>query len=692
MNPETPLRQVRGVGPARSRALAAAGLETVLDLLRHLPFRWEDRREIVPVAAAVAGRAATFRGRISEIRRIRTRRRSFNLVRALLTDASGAIPVVWFNQPYLFQQLREGDEYLLHGAVRERATEKPAGRELVSPTCESMDRALHGARIAPVYPSLGPGLGPAVLRRLIETVLQDFVPDSVPEPLPDELLERHGLPRLGDALLALHRPAGGVELLNERRSPAHARLIYEELLRMQVSLALLRARETAAPRTLVYRVDDRLRSVVRGLLPFRLTAAQRRVLGEIVADLQGPHPMLRLLQGDVGSGKTLVAALALVVAMESGFQGAFMAPTELLAEQHFATLERLLGDRYRLGLLVGGKGRGSDPARLRQRLAAGEIQLAVGTHALIQEGVEFRRLGLAVVDEQHRFGVRQRALLRRKGEPAEQPDLLVMTATPIPRTLALTAWGDLAVSTLDELPPGRSPVVTELFPARRRGALYQRVREELAAGGRVFVVVPLIDEVEGSAVASLAEAEERVRAELPAWPCVVLHGRLPAAERAQVMRAFAAGDVRVLLATTVVEVGVDVPEAACMVIESAERFGLAQLHQLRGRVGRGARPSCCFALHGRLTAEARRRLAVFARTNDGFEIAEEDLKIRGPGDVLGTRQAGLPALRCARLPDDWEWLERARDDARGLLGRLPSSELSELAALEACRSPIDAPS
>jgi ATP-dependent DNA helicase RecG len=353
-----------------------------------------------------------------------------------------------------------------------------------------------------------------------------------------------------------------------------------------------------------------------------------------------------------------------------------MAPTELLAEQHFSTLERLLGHRYRLGLVVGG--RASDGTRAR--LAAGEIQLAVGTHALIQEGVRFRRLGLAVVDEQHRFGVRQRALLRRKGDQAErteQPDLLVMTATPIPRTLTLTAWGDLAVSTLDELPPGRTPVATEAVPARRRGAVYQRVRAELAAGGRVYVVVPLIEESEGS-TASLAEAEARVRAELAGWPCAVLLGRLPAAERNGVMQDFASGTVRVLLATTVVEVGVDVPEAACMVIESAERFGLAQLHQLRGRVGRGPRPARCFAVHGRLTAEAKRRLEVFTRTNDGFEIAEEDLKIRGPGDVLGTRQAGLPALRHARLPEDWEWLERVRDDARELLARLPERELEAL--------------
>jgi len=662
---------------------------TVLDLLRHVPLRWEDRRTVIPVAAAQAGQAATFRGRLAEVRRIRTRRRGLSLVRAVLKDESGALAIVWFNQPYLFQQLRDGEEYLLYGTVREG---QPAGLELMNPTCEAVDRALHSARIAPVYPSLGSGkssLGPAALRRMIDAVLEDFDPRSVPENLPEEILARRGLPHLGEALLALHRPERAPEAaglapeseerlaLNERRSPAQRRLVYEELLNMQVHLALLRARETAAPRTLVYRVDDRLRGVVRGLLPFRLTAAQKRVLGEIVADLRGPHPMLRLLQGDVGSGKTLVAALALAVALESGFQGAFMAPTELLAEQHFASLERLLGQRYRLGLFVGGR---ADPA-LRARLAAGEIRLAVGTHALIQEGVAFQRLGLAVVDEQHRFGVRQRALLRGKGKRTEQPDLLVMTATPIPRTLALTAWGDLEVSTLDEMPPGRTPVATEVFTAGKRRAVLKKLKEELEAGGRVYVVVPLIEENEKSAATSLEEVEERVKAELAGWPYAVVHGRLPAVERNRIMQSFAAGEVRLLLATTVIEVGVDIPEATCMVIESAERFGLAQLHQLRGRVGRGPRPSRCFAVHGpRLTDEGKRRLEVFARTADGFEIAEEDLKIRGPGDVLGTRQAGLPALRQARLPEDWELVEQARDDARELLGRLGEAELAPLRA------------
>jgi ATP-dependent DNA helicase RecG len=384
--------------------------------------------------------------------------------------------------------------------------------------------------------------------------------------------------------------------------------------------------------------------------------------------------MRRLLQGDVGSGKTIVAALALAAAVESGFQAAFMAPTELLAEQHYANLERLLGGRYRLVLLTGSA---AEAGSLRERLATGEAQLAVGTHALIQETVEFRRLGLTVIDEQHRFGVAQRALLREKGD---RPDLLVMTATPIPRSLALTAYGDLPVSTLDELPPGRSPVRTEVVAAGRRAEVYRRLREAVEAGALAYVVAPLIEESGRLAAASLAGVEQGVREALPGFPLAVLHGRMPAAERERTMRAFAAGEVRVLVATTVIEVGVDVPEATWMVIESAERFGLAQLHQLRGRVGRGAAPATCVALHGRLTETARRRLEVFVSTLDGFVIAEEDLALRGPGDLMGTRQAGVPTLRAARLPADWDWLVQARDDARELLERLDESALKALGA------------
>jgi ATP-dependent DNA helicase RecG len=641
------------VGPARARALAEAGYRTVEELLRHLPFRYEDRRSVRAVSEAVPGSSYTLRGRLTSVRRIRTHRRGFSLVRGVLSDATGSIPVVWFNRPYLASQSLEGEEWLLHGEVRE----SKSGPELLNPSCERPEQAIHGARIAPVYPAAG-GIGPALLRRILDTILETMdLTREVPETLPADLLDRRGLPPLGEALQALHAPHApetDPDELNQRRSPAHQRLIYEELLRLQLGLALLRERERDEARTRHYRIDDRLRGVARSVLPFPLTRAQKKALKEIVDDLQGPKPMLRLLQGDVGSGKTIVAALALVVALENGYQGAFMAPTQLVAEQHYATLRRLLGDRYRLGLFTGNR-----------RPPVGEVQLAVGTHALIQEGVEFRNLGLAVVDEQHRFGVLQRGLLRAKGEA---PDMLVMTATPIPRSLALAAWGDLDVSTIDELPPGRTPVATEVLPQKKRREVYQRLREELTAGGRAYVVFPVIEE-------GVEEMGERVREYLSDFPSAVLHGRMPPADRERTMAAFAAGEVRVLVATTVIEVGVDVPEATWMVIESAERFGLAQLHQLRGRVGRGPRPSRCLALHGKLTEAGERRLNAFAETTDGFRIAEEDLAIRGPGELLGLRQAGLPGFRVARLPEDLDWLRIARDDARELLPRLRELEL-----------------
>jgi len=658
------------VGPARARALAEAGFVTVRDLLFHLPSRWEDRRAVLPVASALAGVTGTFRGRLSGMRRLRTRRRGFSIVRGTLTDDTGSMAVVWFNRPWLAELAEDTEqEWLLHGTVRETGT----GIELLNPDCEKADDddPVHAARIAPVYPAIGK-LGPAALRRIFAMLLDGIDLERIPDPLPAALLARHGLPPLGEALRSLHAPGldDDPDALARRRSPGWLRLIYGELLELQLALARLRQREQRILRTRRYRVDDGIRAVARGVLPFRLTGAQKEALREIVDDLRGPHPMLRLLQGDVGSGKTIVAALALVVALENGYQGAFMAPTELLAEQHFASLRKLLGERYRLGMLTGSN---PDTPRLREALAAGEIQLAVGTHALIQESVRFRNLGLAVIDEQHRFGVLQRD---RLGDKGDHPDLLIMTATPIPRSLALALWGDLAVSTIAELPPGRTPVATEVLPAKRRREVYRRLREALAAAGteeRAYVVFPRIEEseqVSAASAASIAAAGEKVRELLAGIPSAVLHGRTPAAERDRIMRAFAAGEIRALISTTIVEVGVDVPEATWMIVESAERFGLSQLHQLRGRVGRGPRPSCCIAVHGPLNETAERRLRVFGETADGFRIAEEDLAIRGPGDLLGVRQAGLPAFRIARLPDDVEWVERARDDAAALMAQM----------------------
>ncbi|GMU65671.1 MAG: ATP-dependent DNA helicase RecG [Acidobacteriota bacterium] len=666
---DTPLRFLRGVGPQRAEKLAAAGLVTAGDLLYHLPLRYEDRRRVVAPGAVDAPGIWTVRGRLAELRLVRTRRRGFVIVRGRVVDERGALAATWFNQPYLLQRFADGDQVLLHGPVRPT---EGLFHEMVNPSVSGGDAA--SGRIVPVYPAAA-GLGPAVIARLVEQALGTLANDPPREHLPAELRRRYALPTLASAFDELHRPGAGADLaaLESRASAAHHRLIYEELLELQLELAELRAREIKLEKRHRYRIDDETRAVARRILPFRLTAAQKRVVREIVDDLRDPKPMLRLLQGDVGSGKTIVAALALLIAVESGLQGAFMAPTELLAEQHFGNLRRLLGERCRLGLFTSSSG----DAESRRALAAGEIDIAIGTHALIQEGLEFHALALAVIDEQHRFGVAQRRLLQGKGE---RPDVLVMTATPIPRSLALTFYGDLEVSVLDELPPGREPIATEVVPSSRRREVYQRLRAELDSGAQAYVVVPLIEESEEVAAASLELLGAKLREFLAGHPSALLHGRLPAAERDTVMRAFAAGELRVLIATTVIEVGVDVPNATWMVIESAERFGLAQLHQLRGRVGRGRRASRCVAIHGRLSESAERRLEIFATARDGFAVAEADLALRGPGDLLGTRQSGLPRLRVADLVAHRDWVERARADARELLPRLDEPELAPLAS------------
>jgi len=714
----SPLLSLPGIGPVRSRALADAGFETISDLLAHLPARYEDRSRILPVAEAVAAYrdaagesvvapAVTFRGRLERVRRVRLRRRGVSLVRGVLRDPSGSLAVLWFNQPYLASTVDPELEYLLHGTLRSpRATgdeRSAAAPELVNPSCEPAERALAAGAVVPVYPAMGP-FGPAGVRRLLARVFEELDLEEVPDALPEELRARRGLPSLGQALAALHRPGGGsgwtssppdVEELNRRRSPAHRRLIYGELLEQQLALAALR-RERSTLRK-ARRYDDpervaRARTVARAALPFRLTGAQRRALEEIAADLRRPEPMARLLQGDVGSGKTIVALLALVLALECGHQGAFMAPTELLAEQHHRRIADRLARRYRVALLTGSN---PDLATVRRELAAGRIDLAVGTHALIQEEVRFRRLGLVVIDEQHRFGVVQRRLLEGKGD---RPDVLVMTATPIPRTLALTAFGDLEASVIDELPPGREAVTTEIRDAQARPQVYDRLAARLAAGERAYAVYPRIggdgaeadDATEGGDAVPTLESEgaqlvREVARRLggrwrEGWAARV-HGRMDRTEREAAMARFADGRARLLLATTVIEVGVDVAEATAMVIEGAERFGLAQLHQLRGRVGRGRHPSWCVAISGsrELTADGRARLDAFAATADGFEIAERDLEIRGFGDLLGTRQAGLARFRVADPVAHRDLLDLARADAATVAPRLGEERFAALA-------------
>jgi ATP-dependent DNA helicase RecG len=674
---DSPLSDLRGIGPVRGRSLAAAGLRTVRDLLLHLPFRYEDRRTLSSIGEVANEGTYSLFVRISELKRIRVRRRGLTIVKGWVEDETGRLPAVWFNRPYLVQQVEEGQPYLIHGRVRLRAS----GLEMMNASCEPVSEAQLGGRVVSVYSSVG-GIGPATVRRLLRNALQELHLDERSDDVPAILRRRHDLPTWGEAIVGVHQPdeSADVGLLNERQSSFHRRLIYGEFLELQVELAMLRSFETRAEKSHRYRMGEGLRRSMQDVLPFTLTASQDRVLGEILDDLQTPFPMLRLLQGDVGSGKTIVAAMALIAAMENGLQAAFMAPTELLAAQHFRTLKQLLGGRFRMALLTGS---GAGGAAVRRGLTDGSIELVVGTHSLIQETVTFDRLGLAIVDEQHRFGVVQRKILQQKGQ---RPDMLVMTATPIPRSLALTVYGDLSLSVIDELPPGRGEVVTRVVPQERRESVYRWLAERLESGGQAYVVFPVIDEGPQPHPASLSEQGEAVRKKLALWPSAVLHGRVEVEERDRIMESFAAGEIRLLVATTIIEVGVDVPRATVMLIDSAERFGLAQLHQLRGRVGRGGEKSFCVAMHGPLTEEAEQRLAVFEGTNDGFRIAEADLEIRGPGDLLGKRQAGEPLFRVANLVADGSWLERARSDAEELLDDLEVEDAGPFMKRMECRA------
>jgi len=662
MDLAAPVQFVKGVGPQRAAALAGLGVATAEDLLNHIPLRYEDRRRFARIAELQPGMRVSVSGTIAVAGLRRARRMTLYEIR--LEDDSGRLKALWFNQPFLKDVLQRGTRVVLFGLVERDAA---GGRLLAmaSPQYEVFDDrdapGVHTGRIVPVYEKLGPLTGKG-LRRIL-TRLAGEVPAGLADPLPEGVRERLGVMGRGEAIRRIHDPGDfDLSALNAARSPAHVRLILEEFFLFQLGLALRRQGLRGHRKGIAFEVTDRTRDAVKRILPFPLTGAQKRVLREIADDMRSPHPMNRLVQGDVGAGKTMVALLAMVVALESGAQAAFMAPTEILAEQHFLTFRRLLARCPYAVEHVSSALRGKERAAALARLASGEAQIAVGTHALIQEGVSFKKLGLAIVDEQHRFGVLQREDLARKGYDV---DVLVMTATPIPRTLALTAYGDLDVSVVDERPPGRTEIRTVQRPASERREVVDLVAREIADGRQAYVVYPLVEESEKlEDVKAATQMAEEWRAALPGTAVGLLHGRLKSAEKEAVMAAFAAGRVQVLVATTVVEVGVDVANATVMVIEHAERFGLSQLHQLRGRVGRGRSSSTCVLLtHGRLSDVARARLDVMTRTGDGFAIAEKDLEIRGPGDFFGTRQWGLPNLRVANLVRDRDLLERARVEA-----------------------------
>jgi ATP-dependent DNA helicase RecG len=653
-----PLRFLKGVGRKRAEDLSRVGLDRVEDLLFRLPFRYEDRGNFQPIASAKAGQPISVAGELINCGVRLTKRQGFKLFQGVVRDESGLLAVVWPNQPYLANSLRPHRRVVLFGTV-----ERWRGRlQLTSPQFEIVDEddqeTIHTGRIVPVYERAGV-VAPKLQRTLVHDVLQRL-PDRIEDPLPAELCDRLGLPDRRTALLEAHFPAPGVPIdqLNRFRAPAQVRLIFEEFFLFQLGLALRRRHWQGEAKRFVPAVDDRVRNSARQVLPFRLTPGQRQALKDIVEDMQRSRPMNRLLQGDVGCGKTIVALLAALVAMENDLQVAFMAPTEILAEQHEATIRRLLArSRFRMALLTS-----AASARARRDVLGcvrrGEIHLLVGTHALVEEGVVFDRLGLVVIDEQHRFGVMQRAALREKGL---RPDVLVMTATPIPRTLALTLYGDLDISAIHDMPPGRPKVETRVKSVTERDKVYAFVRGQLDEGRQAYVVYPLVEESDKIDLrAATSMADHLAQDVFPAYRVGLLHGRMNQDAKDGVMRRFAGGEIDVLVATSVVEVGIDVPNASVMVVEHAERFGLAQLHQLRGRVGRDRHPSHCLLLHQTpLSQEAAARLKAISETSDGFVIAERDLAIRGPGDLSGLRQAGMPTLRVGDLQRDYALMQDA---------------------------------
>jgi len=671
------LRFQKGIGPRRASELQQAGVHTLDDLLHRFPIRFEDRSQLQRSTDLKPGDFAALCGEVVSAGLRPTRRRGFTLFEILVRDDAGLFRVVWMNQPFLQDVLKPGQRVSLYGKVEYRT---PGGLRLSNPQYEVVTSATpsddgdgedaedtnHTGRIVPVYERIG-SLATGHLRRLVLDTLKRL-PTQLDDPLPDPVRVRHGLPGRREALWGAHFPESETNLdtLNRFRTPAQLRLIFEELFLFQLGLALRRRERASERKPRVMRVDDRVRRSALAVLPFRLTPGQKTALRTIVEDLCRPQPMNRLLQGDVGCGKTIVALLAALVAMENGLQVALMAPTELLAEQHYLSIAPLLStSRFRVVLLTGGSG-----AKVRREAALalerGDANLVIGTHALVQQNLRFRELGLVVIDEQHRFGVLQRATLRDKGA---LPDVLVMTATPIPRTLALTSYGDLDVSVIRDLPPGRRPIKTTVVSDARRQGVYDFVGRQLKKGRQAYVVYPLIEDSEKVDLKAATAMSETLTTVFSDYAVGLLHGRMKSNEREGVMRRFAAGAIDLLVATTVIEVGVDVPNATVMVVEHAERFGLAQLHQLRGRVGRGADQSYCRLLYqGKLTETARARLSALARTTDGFEIAEEDLQLRGPGEMLGTRQSGLPTLRVADLIRDHDVMETALREAEAALG------------------------
>jgi len=665
---QTEVRMVKGVGPQRAEVLAQRGIHTLEDLLNYLPFRYEDRIHFSKIKEVQPNGTYTLRARVMSGQAVRGMYGRDAIYHLLVQDDTGSLPCKFFHGGYLEGRLKPGQQVILHGKV-EVDKLRPARHEMVNPQIEVLNSeeidSTEMGRIVPVYEALGT-FGTRQIRRAVYATLQNLEP-LIPDPLPGELLAKLHYPSRREALMAAHFPPHdeSLEALNFFRSPAQERLIFEELFLYQLSLAL-RRKEARKENAVAFRVrEEKVREALKRILPFKPTGAQKRVLAEIAGDLEKPAPMNRLLQGDVGSGKTIVALQAAVIAIENNCQTALMAPTEILAVQHYLSAKRVLAPGgYKVELLISGL-KAAEKAAARERIRGGEAQLVIGTHALIEEQVEFRRLGFVAIDEQHRFGVLQRKkLMDKAARQGHAPHVLVLTATPIPRTLSLTLYGDLDVSVLDELPPGRTPIETRMTTQSHLPGVWEFLRREVAAGHQGYVVYPVIEEAKLELKAAMEEYERLSKTIFPALQVGLLHGRLSSGEKEDVMQRFRRNEVQILVTTTVVEVGVDVSNATVMVIEHAERFGLAQLHQLRGRIGRGAQKSHCIlvAPYG-MTDDGRARLETMVRTSNGFEIAETDLQLRGPGEFFGTRQSGELGFHLANPLRDRALLESARREA-----------------------------
>jgi len=704
LEPGTSVQYVKGIGPRLAEILSAKGLHTVGDLLHYLPFRYEDRLNPRGISELRAGEMATVIAEVRNSGLFSTRR--MPVFQMTAGQGRARLKCLWFHGTYLRDKFKPGQMVALYGKVE---TGRDGDLQIVQPQFEILDEgddekgdterkvseSLEVGRIVPIYESAGNGkITSRWFRRVIRSAIDNLAPD-LPEAIPAVVKRRMALIPTLEALRKVHWPEAGESLhdLQSFRTPAHIRLIFEELFFIELGLELKR-REQKAQTGIAFRLDDRVRDAIKEILPFHPTNAQKRVLKEIAADMGQSSPMRRLLQGDVGSGKTIVAFEAAVIAIENGYQVALMAPTEILAQQHYFSARSILENAgYRIVLLTGSL-EDDRKREVRRHIAQGNAQLVIGTHALIEQRVEFGNLGLVVVDEQHRFGVMQRFKLMKKSgddrpgappsrmagnatEPGE-PDVLVMTATPIPRTLALTLYGDLDISVLDEMPPGRTPIVTRRISDDRSPEVWDFVRKQVALGHQTYVVYPVIEENEESELKAAMKMYKELSTKIfPELRVAVLHGRMDTDLKEQVMRLFQKGDIQILVSTTVIEVGVDVANANVMVIEHAERFGLAQLHQLRGRIGRGAAKSYCVLMTGgKVSEEGDRRLNAMVRTTDGFQIAELDLELRGPGEFFGTRQAGMPSFQVANLMRDRDLLEAAKREAAAVLGG-PNSEVSK---------------